>query len=53
MKHITEKQWVTGAGKQIDFYKILNLSRDYIIKGSKVFIGSDSFINKDKINLLI
>ena len=49
MKHIIEKQWVTGAGKQIDFYEILNLSRNYIVKGSKIFIGSDSFINKDKI----
>ena len=49
MKHIIEKNWVTGSNKQIDFYELLNLSREYILKGSKVFIGSDSFISKEKV----
>jgi len=49
MKHIVEKKWVTGSGKNIDFYELLNLSREYILKGSKLFIGSDSFISKQKI----
>ena len=49
MKHIVEKNWVTGSDKNIDFYELLNLSREYILKGSKLFIGSDSFISKQKI----
>lgn len=48
MKHIVEKNWVTGSDKEIDFYELLNLSREYILKGSKLFIGSDSFISKQK-----
>ena len=49
MKHIVEKEWVTGSDKNIDFYELLNLSREHILKGSKLFIGSDSFISKQKI----
>ena len=49
MKHIVEKSWVTGSDNGIDFYELLNLSREYILKGSKLFIGSDSFISKQKI----
>ena len=49
MKHIVEKEWVTGSDNNIDFYELLNLSREYILKGSKLFIGSDSFISKQKI----
>ena len=49
MKHIVEKNWVTGSNRDIDFYELLNLSREYILKGSKLFIGSDSFISKQKI----
>ena len=49
MKHIVEKSWVTGSDNDIDFYELLNLSREYILKGSKLFIGSDSFISKQKI----
>ena len=48
MKHIVEKKWVTGSGDDIDFYDLLNLSREYILKGSKLFIGSDSFISNKK-----
>ena len=48
MKHIVEKSWVTGSDNGIDFYELLNLSREYILKGSKLFIGSDSFISKQK-----
>ena len=49
MKDIVEKNWVTGSNKDIDFYEMLNLCREYILKGSKLFIGSDSFISKQKI----
>ncbi len=49
MKHIVEQKWITGSGKEIDFYDLLKLSREYVKKGSKIFIGSDSFIAKEKI----
>ena len=49
MKHIIEKNWTTGNHAEICFYEVLNLSRDYVRKGSKIFIGSDSFINKGNI----
>ena len=49
MKHIIEKEWASGSGTRTDFYEILNLSRTYILKGSKMFIGSDSFISKERI----
>ena len=49
MKHIVEKKWVTGSGTKIDFYDTLKLVREHVIKGAKVFIGSDSFISRDKV----
>tara|TARA_Y100000114_G_C11755530_1_gene326649 strand:+ start:330 stop:815 length:486 start_codon:yes stop_codon:yes gene_type:complete len=49
MKHIIKKQWTTGSGKSIDFYEILNLIKNYTVKGSKVFIGTDSFVSNKKI----
>ena len=49
MEHIVKKNWVCGNNKQIDFYDVLRLTREYIQKGAKVFIGSDSFISRDKV----
>ena len=49
MEHIVKKKWVTGSDQQIDFYELLKLTREYIIKGSKIFIGSDSFISREKV----
>jgi predicted RNase H-related nuclease YkuK (DUF458 family) len=49
MNHIVKKNWVTGSEKQIDFYDLLRLTRDYVRNGAKIFIGSDSFISKDKV----
>ena len=49
MKHITEKEWITGSGHSIDFYEILKLLKDYTLKGSKVFIGTDSFVSNKKV----
>ena len=48
MRHIVDKKWKTGSHECVDFYNLLNLSREYIRHGSKIFIGSDSFINKDR-----
>jgi len=49
MKHIVEKKWVTGSGNEIDFYDMLKLVREYVQTGSKIFIGSDSFISQKKV----
>jgi len=49
VRKITEKKWVTGSGKVIDFYQILRIIKSYLIKGSKVFIGTDSFISNGKV----
>ena len=49
MEHIVKKNWICGNNKQIDFYDMLRLTREYIQKGAKVFIGSDSFISRDKV----
>tara|TARA_B100000902_G_C27148451_1_gene832404 strand:+ start:454 stop:939 length:486 start_codon:yes stop_codon:yes gene_type:complete len=49
MKGITEKKWITGSGSEIDFYKILQILKKHIIKGSRIFIGTDSFISNDKV----
>ena len=49
MKHITQKNWSTGSNEPIDFYDILKIIKEYRIKGSKVFIGSDSFISQKKV----
>ena len=44
MKHIVEKNWTTGTGNKIDFYDLLRIVRRSTLKGSKVFIGTDSFV---------
>ena len=49
MKHIVKQNWVTGSNEEIDFYDLLKLTRQYVKQGSKIFIGSDSFISKNKV----
>jgi len=49
MEHIVKKTWITGNNNPIDFYDLLKLTREYIIQGSKIFIGTDSFISKNKV----
>jgi predicted RNase H-related nuclease YkuK (DUF458 family) len=49
MEHIVKKRWVTGSDSEIDFYDLLRLTRQYVQKGAKVFIGSDSFISQQKV----
>ncbi len=49
MQHIVNKNWVTGSSKNIDFYDLLKMTRQYILSGAKVFIGTDSFISKNKV----
>ena len=49
MEHITRKNWTTGSNQDIDFYEILKIVKNNTIKGSKVFIGSDSYISSEKV----
>lgn len=49
MINITEKNWTTGSNKNIDFYEVLKIIKTHTLKGSKVFIGSDSFISSRKV----
>ena len=49
MKHVTEQRWSTGSSQEIDFYEILKIIKEYINNGSKVFIGTDSFIANKKV----
>lgn len=49
MKHIVNKKWVTGSDENIDFYDLLKHTREYVRNGAKIFIGSDSFISKQKV----
>ena len=49
MEHIVNKNWITGNNKQIDFYDLLRLTREYVQTGAKIFIGSDSFISSNKV----
>lgn len=49
MKHIVNKKWVTGGNENIDFYDLLKHTRQYVRDGAKIFIGSDSFISKQKV----
>ena len=49
MKHIVNKEWNTGMDKSIDFYEILKIINDHTLKGSKIFIGTDSFISQEKV----
>ena len=49
MKKITQKKWITGSGFKIDFYEILQIIKNHTLQGSKIFIGTDSFISNQKV----
>jgi predicted RNase H-related nuclease YkuK (DUF458 family) len=49
MKYLTKTRWTTGSDADADFYYILKVLKEYTIKGSKIFIGTDSFISNNKI----
>ena len=49
MNNINEKNWITGSGNKIDFYQILKIIKKQVFQGSKIFIGSDSFMSGPKV----
>ena len=44
---MSDIRWYTGGGIQIDFDEILKEIHEYVIRGGKVFIGTDSQIKSD------
>ena len=50
MCNLKNHNWVSGSGKSVSFEDITNIVKDCIEGGSKVFIGSDSFTSKNKVN---
>jgi len=49
MKHIVSKKWITGSDEQIEFDDLLKLTQEYVERGSKIFIGCDSYTSNRKI----
>jgi len=46
---LKEKFWTTGLGRSLNFSKVEDLVSKHSKKNKKIFIGSDSFIIKNKI----
>ena len=44
-----DRLWTTGSNKQIQFNSVIEILKESHLKGSKVFIGTDSFIAKKKV----
>jgi|TARA_X000001388_G_scaffold35248_2_gene24824 predicted RNase H-related nuclease YkuK (DUF458 family) len=49
MKNLKQKEWVTGSKHHIDFSDVASVVLKYVDKGSKIFIGCDSFVSNRKI----
>ena len=45
MENIKQKDWITGSSDHVDFSDVISLVREYVDHGSKIFIGSDSFVS--------
>jgi len=50
MCDLLKLKWFTGSDKEIKFEDIISNIKESLVKGSKVFIGTDSFISKSRIN---
>ena len=48
MEDVNQKDWITGSGQHVDFFDVISLVREYVNCGSKIFIGSDSFVSGKK-----
>jgi predicted RNase H-related nuclease YkuK (DUF458 family) len=46
---LESKEWYTGSGILISFNEIKDIVLEYLDRGGRIYIGSDSFINKDKV----
>jgi len=50
MVSFEEKTWFTGAGLKVKFEDLVRKIKFDVGRGAAIFIGSDSFISRDKIN---
>jgi len=50
MNEFKDLDWFAGIGSQTTFHEIIRTIEESIKKGSKIFIGSDSFVSKRKVN---
>ena len=48
MENIEQKKWITGSSEHVNFLDVVNMVREYVSRGSKIFIGSDSFVSGKK-----
>jgi len=46
---LEDKNWHTGSSHSINFEKIKEIVLDYVERGARIYIGSDSFITQDKV----
>ena len=47
---LQDKNWHTGSNQPITFEEIKEIVIDYVERGAKVYIGSDSFLTQGKVN---
>ena len=50
MTIIHNNSWFTGSGDLISFEGLSTIITEYVKRGSQVFIGTDSFVAKSKVN---
>ena len=46
---LQDKNWHTGSNRQIKFEEIKDIILEYVDRGAKIYIGSDSFITQGKV----
>ena len=46
---VEDKRWTTGSDKIVPFENLISIVKSYVESGSKIFVGSDSFISKGKV----
>tara|TARA_R100000030_G_C3242834_1_gene121025 strand:+ start:363 stop:842 length:480 start_codon:yes stop_codon:yes gene_type:complete len=46
---LQDKNWHTGSNRQIKFDEIKKIILEYVDKGARIYIGSDSFITQGKV----
>lgn len=46
---LQDKNWHTGSNRSIKFEEIKKIILDYIDRGARIYIGSDSFISQGKV----
>ncbi len=50
MDDLQKLNWFQGNGNKVEFVEIINICKKFVRKGSKIFIGTDSFKSKKNTN---